>query len=136
MLSPEIRPGLANVASVAIVDDDPRIRTLLEDEMFEYGVTPHLCNGGLELLQLLKSRSVDVVMMDVSMPEMSGLECLMQLRNAGFTGQVLMITAVDDSATRRAALEAGAQDYILKTDLFEELPRVLQQYLGITSSES
>lgn len=132
MHSAEIRPA---PFCVAIVDDDPRIRTLLEDELIEHGLTPHLCNGGLELLQLVQSRHVDVVMLDVSMPEMSGLECLEQLRDTGFAGEVLMITAVEDSGTRRAALDAGARDYVLKTDLFEQLPRLLQQYLGITIHE-
>ena len=131
MDSAEIQPA---PCCVAIVDDDPRIRTLLEDELIEHGLTPHLCNGGLELLQLVQSRPVDVVMLDVSMPEMSGLDCLERLREAGFAGQVLMITAVEDGATRRAALEAGAQDYVLKTALFEQLPRLLRQYLGITIS--
>jgi DNA-binding response OmpR family regulator len=133
MDSAEIRPA---PACVAIVDDDPRIRTLLEDELIEHGLTPHLCSGGLELLQLIQSRQVDVVMLDVSMPEMSGLDCLERLREAGFAGQVLMITAVEDGGTRRAALEAGAQEYVLKTDLFEQLPGLLQRYLRIDLSTS
>lgn len=133
MDSAEIRPA---PTSVAIVDDDPRIRTLLEDELIEHGLTPHLCSGGLELLQLIQSRRVDVVMLDVSMPEMSGLDCLERLREAGFAGQVLMITAVEDSGTRRAALEAGAQEYVLKTDLFDMLPQLLQRYLSIELSST
>ena len=121
---------------VAIVDDDPRIRMLLEDELMEHGLTPHLCSGGLDLLQLIHSRHLDVVMLDINMPEMSGLDCLQRLREADFAGQVLVITAVEDSTTRRAALAAGAQEYILKTDLFEELPRLLESYLRINLSAS
>jgi CheY-like chemotaxis protein len=125
----------SSTSCVAVVDDDPRIRALLEDELGEHGLTPYLCNSGLELLQLVKSLKVDVVMLDVTMPEMSGLECLEPLREAGFSGEILMLTAVNDNGMRNAALAAGAKEYVLKTDLFEELPRLLQRYLQIEVSD-
>jgi CheY-like chemotaxis protein len=69
------------------------------------------------------------VLLDVIMPEMSGIECLERLREASFQGEILMITGANDSGTRSVALAAGAQEYVLKTDLLDELPRLMQRYL-------
>lgn len=122
-------PAVRATARVAVVDDDPRIRTLLEDELLDQGLRPDLCAGPKELLELLRTQPIELVLMDVVMPEMSGLDCLQQLAAIGFGGAVVMVTAIDDDTTRRACLDAGARDYILKNQLFDRLQDLLRTYL-------
>lgn len=116
---------------VAVIDDDPRIRALLEDAFFDYGIKSDLCAGVAEFVAHLRQHSVDLVLMDVAMPEISGLDGLQRLRQAAYDGVVLMLTAIDDPSIRQACLQAGASEYILKNDLFDRLPDLLQRYLQL-----
>ena len=119
---------------VAILDDDPRIRTLLEDELLDVGLTPHLCATAADLLQLLQEHSVDLILMDVAMPGISGMECLMQLREINYRGAVVMVTAVDDATIRHNCLQYGARDYVLKNELFDRLADLLNTHLELTNA--
>lgn len=114
---------------VAVVDDDPRIRALLEEELSDEGVEPFLCANGIEMLELVKHQTIDLILLDLMMPQLDGLQCLQKLRELPFTGTVLIVTALSDDTKRRAALQAGARDYILKPDLFDSLPRLIDQYV-------
>lgn len=120
---------------VAVVDDDPRIRALLEDELSDEGVQPYLCASGFEMLELVQQEQIDLILLDLMMPELDGLQCLLKLREIGFSGNVLIVTALSDDSKRRAALQAGARDYILKPDLFDTLPRLIDQYLRVKQSD-
>ena len=57
---------------VAVVDDDPRLRMLLQEELQDLGVVPLLCDNGLALLALLEKQSVDLILLDLMMPVMDG----------------------------------------------------------------
>ena len=114
---------------VAVVDDDQRLRTRIEEELIDEGVHPVSCRNGQELLDLLDKEQIDLILMDVMMPGMDGLTCLSQLRARGNSIPVLMVTALNDEVKRKEAEDHGAADYILKPDLFERLPALLQQHL-------
>ena len=114
---------------VAVVDDDQRLRTLIEEELIDEGVHPVSCRNGQELLDLLDREQIDLILMDIMMPGMDGLTCLSQLRERGNSIPVLMVTALNDEVKRKEAEDHGATDYILKPDLFERLPALLQQHL-------
>ena len=117
--------------TVAVVDDDPRLRALLNDELSDEGFDPYLCASGIELLELVDRKTIDLILLDLMMPEMDGLQCLQQLKKRRFSGAVVMVTALSDDAKRRAALESGAKKYILKPDLFDSLPGLIDQYLRV-----
>lgn len=127
--------ALAPAPKVAVVDDDPRIRALLQDELSDEGVRPYLCASGFEMLELVQQEDIDLILLDLMMPELDGLQCLLKLREIGFSGNVLIVTALSDENKRRAALQAGARDYILKPDLFDTLPRVIDQYLRVKQGD-
>lgn len=128
---PAMVAELTQTAQVAVVDDDPRIRSLLEDELSDEGVRPFLCASGYEMLELVQSQNIDLILLDLMMPEIDGLECLIKLREIGYSGNVLIVTALSDETKRTAALQAGARDYILKPDLFDRLPRLIDQYVRV-----
>ena len=121
----------SDTPTVAVVDDDPRIRALLDDELTDEGFKPSLCASGAELLELLDRQPIDLILLDLMMPEMDGLECLQHLKKRRFSGTVVVVTALSDDAKRRQALQSGAKDYVLKPDLFDSLPGLIDQYLRL-----
>lgn len=106
---------------IAIVDDDPRMRMLLEGEANDEGWQCLCCANGQVLLDSDQLQQVDVVLLDLMMPEMDGLSCLRQLRRQGFRKRVIVLTALCDPQQKQQLLEAGADQYLLKTALLEGL---------------
>lgn len=106
---------------IAIVDDDPRMRMLLEGEVSDAGWQSLCCSNGQELLDCNQLEQVDLVLLDLMMPVMDGLTCLRQLRSRGFQQQVIVLTALCDPQQKQLLLEAGADQYLLKTALLEGL---------------
>lgn len=115
---------------IAIVDDDPRIRRLLQEELIDEGFEPQGYSDGFALLDQLATNPPDLVLLDLMMPQLDGIECLRRLRQQGFAGPVLIFTALSDNDKRREAEEEGANEYILKPDLFEHLRKVICRHLG------
>ena len=116
-------------AVVAVVDDDPRIRALLEDELIDEGVTPVLCASGYEMLESIKKHDIQLILLDLMMPGMDGFQCLKELRAQAFQGVVVIVTALSDDTKRREALSEGASDYVVKPNLFSSLPGILDRYI-------
>ncbi len=114
---------------VAIVDDDPRIRELIRDELIDEGVDPVVCSDGEALLELLDRRQIDLILLDWMMPNMNGMTCLKRLSERSNTVPVLVVTAFNEDNKRIKAKALGACDFILKPDLFELLPDLLERYL-------
>ena len=114
---------------VAIVDDDPRLRELIRDELIDEGVEAVVCSDGEALLELLDQQQIDLILLDLMMPKMDGLTCLQRLRERGNVVPVLVVTAFNEDNKRREAKALGARDFILKPDLFERLPQLLERYL-------
>jgi len=114
---------------VAVVDDDPRLRQLILEELTDEGVTPIPCETGQHLLDLLQTQTVDLVFLDLMMPGMDGFQCLAELRKQSVPVPVIVVTALNDEINRQKVHDLGAVDYILKPDLFEHLPELLDQHL-------
>ena len=114
---------------VAIVDDDPRLRELIRDELIDEGVEPVVCPDGKALLELLNQRKIDLILLDLMMPNMDGMTCLQHLSERCNTVPVLVVTAFNESHKRIEAKALGASDFILKPDLFELLPKLLERFL-------
>ena len=116
---------------IAIVDDDPRIRTLLQLEVEDEGLEAACCSSCAELLEKIKSEGIDLVLLDLMMPEIDGIECLSLIKKENFSGITVMVTALQDAEKKRQALTGGAVDYVLKSDFINGLPEVIRKYLNI-----
>lgn len=117
------------VGTVAIVDDDPRIRRLLEDELGELGYDVACFDNGFGLIEQLEQVRPTLILLDLLMPQMDGIECLRRIRKKDYAGPVIVFTALSDNEKRQEADQEGANDYILKPDLFENLPAILLRHL-------
>jgi NarL family two-component system response regulator LiaR len=82
---------------------------------------------GLEAVKLARELRPDVVIMDIHMPELTGVEATRRIRHEYDDVRVLVLTAYDDPAYVHALLEAGADGFVLKTAEFSELYRALQE---------
>jgi len=114
---------------VAFVDDDPRLRSLIAEELSDEGVQPLACSTGQELLDCLDVENVDLILLDLMMPVMDGLTCLRHLNQRSERIPILVVTSFNDETKRQEAIDNGATDYIIKPDLFERLPELLDRYL-------
>lgn len=116
-------------ALVAIVDDDPRIQELLGAELTDLN-QPHrsYCSANA-LLDDIDLCDPALIFLDVLMPGMSGMECLQQLHQKGFSGAVVMFSALNDAELQEQAKAAGASGWVLKATLFDNLEAVLRRYL-------
>jgi DNA-binding response OmpR family regulator len=111
---------------IAIVDDDPRMRMLLEGEVSDEGWQCLCYSNGQDLLISEQLHNIDLVLLDLIMPAMDGLTCVRQLRHQGFSREVIVLTAICDPQQKQQSLEAGANQYVLKTYLLSGLRALVQ----------
>jgi len=108
-------------AHILIVDDDPRITDLLRRVLAYEGYSVASAASGSEALNRSLERPPDLVVLDIMLPGLDGLEVAQRLRAAGDNVPILMLTARDTVADRVKGLEMGADDYLVKPFAPEEL---------------
>lgn len=106
---------------ILVVDDEQAVRDSLRRSLAFNGYEVHLAEDGEESLKVIRQENPDLVILDVMMPKMDGLEVCRTLRGSGWDRPVLMLTARDGVADRVAGLDAGADDYLPKPFALEEL---------------
>ena len=114
---------------VLIVDDNAGIRRLLRRTIHESATEIWECGDGAEALTCYADHHPDVVLMDIRMPLVDGLEATRQIRSFDPSARVVIVTDYDDDDLRRAASDAGAYGYSLKEDL-EHLNQMLRSITG------
>src|SRR5579883_3376861 len=114
---------------ILIVDDDKLVRWTLTQKCTEFGYLSLEAASGEEALRMLQTEQVDAILLDVHLPDLSGIEVLDKLKNAGETRSVIMMTADPQLDDVKAALRLGAYDFISKPINFDELSVTLQNAL-------
>lgn len=104
-----------------LVEDAPRLQRLVARGLREAGYAVDVCADGREALWLGQQNDYDVIILDLMLPGLDGLEVLRRWRAGGRNMHVLLLTARDTVADRVRGLEAGADDYLIKPFAFEEL---------------
>jgi DNA-binding NtrC family response regulator len=121
----------AGAARVLIVDDEESIRLALSRYLRTRGYAPDAAASGEAALDSLARRHYALLICDVRMPNMSGLELVPRARAAAPDLAIIMLSAVNDAVTAAAAMSAGAIAYLLKPvdlrDLSETVERALHQ---------
>ena len=106
---------------VLIVDDDPELRRFLAGELEAEGYAISEAANGQAALVQVRTTPWDLVILDWTLPDFSGVEVCRRMRSSGITAPVLILTARDDVRERVEALDAGADDYLTKPFSIEEL---------------
>ena len=120
---------------VLVVDDEPPVRDALERALSLEGYTVDLAEDGAQALKKVTTEEPDVVVLDVLMPGVDGLETCRRLRAEGHALPVLMLTARDAISDRVDGLDAGADDYLVKPFALEELLARLRALLRRSGPE-
>ena len=117
---------------VLIVDDHPAIRRGVQGILHSFPEW-ELCgeaDNGQEAIRLAEALKPEIIIMDVSMPVLSGLEATRIIRSSLPNTKILLLTLHSSSELVRSAFRAGARGYILKSDAEQELIRALNVVLG------
>jgi two-component system OmpR family response regulator len=110
----------AKKETVIVADDDPRLLRLVQFNLQQAGYRVITASDGNRALRLAENENPDLILLDVRMPLMDGLEVCRRVRNFS-TVPIIMVTAKDSEEDKVAGLDAGADDYLTKPFDFEEL---------------
>jgi two-component system phosphate regulon response regulator OmpR len=99
---------------IALVDDDPKIRELTAKYLSDQELSVKTAANGLELDELMKNNNISLIILDLMMPEESGLNICQRLRVNNVEIPIIMLTAKGDEVDRIVGLEMGADDYLPK----------------------
>ena len=106
---------------VLIVDDDPDIVRLVSYNLSHAGFEVQSASTGRKALELVQKQPPDLIVLDVMLPGMSGLDVCRELRERGFERSIIMLTAKSEEIDRVVGLELGADDYVTKPFGLREL---------------
>ena len=109
------------MTAILVVEDDKGVRESLSRALRYEGYEVEAAPDGIEAMQVLDKVAPDVIVLDVMMPVMDGLEVCRRIRARGNTTPILMLTARHEVTDRVAGLDAGADDYVVKPFALDEL---------------
>lgn len=118
------------MALVLVVDDAQFMRMRLTKVLEEAGHEVVEAGNGLEAVEMYKRHRPDLVLMDITMPEMDGLDALRTIRAEDPNARVVMCTALGQKSVVIEALKAGARDFIVKPFQPEKIREVVEKQVG------
>ena len=124
------------MSTVLIVEDEARIASFLTKGLRAAGFTPRVVARGGEAVETALQGGVDLILLDVGLPDIDGFEVLERLRGQGVRTPIIMLTARSSVSDRVAGLENGADDYMPKPFSFEELVARIRLRLRPPAAES
>lgn len=107
--------------NIMVVEDNANARKLMQVVLQENGYEPILVKDGLEALDILDRQHVDLILLDIMMPNMDGYQLTKILRESGYNIPILIITAKESQADKKQGFIAGADDYMVKPVDEEEM---------------
>ena len=105
---------MKKVHNILIVEDEEKMREGLKDNLEFEGYTVSMAGDGEEGWQLIRENDYNLILLDVMLPKMSGFEVCKNVRKAGITTPIIMLTAKGQEIDRVVGLELGADDYVTK----------------------
>lgn len=117
---------------VLIVEDDPMVAMINEqyvrkNKKFDVLTT---CRNGQEAISYLEENDADLVILDVFMPIMDGVETLKEIRQRKINTEVIMVTAANDTSTLESTMHLGVIDYLIKPFAYERFQVALEKFIS------
>lgn len=125
-----------DMAKILIIEDENKIARFLELELKYEGYEVAIANDGRSGLEKAQSGQFDLVLLDVMLPGLSGIEVCRRIRLEGNHVPVIMLTAKDDVTDKVAGLDIGADDYMTKPFAIEELLARIRVALGRSTKQT
>jgi len=107
--------------TILIVEDEKKLSRVLQLELEYENYQTEIADNGKDALRLMQKKDWDLVLLDIMIPELSGLEVLRRVRRTDETTPILLLTARDEVHDKVSGLDLGANDYITKPFQIEEL---------------
>ena len=104
-----------------LVDDEDSLRSIMKDELIHQGYEVSDAESGSAALDILKKNRHDVVILDIRMEGMDGLEVLKKIRKDNLANKVIMLTGVEEMKIAKESVELGANDFMTKPFQFQNL---------------
>ncbi|MFO7575518.1 MAG: sigma-54 dependent transcriptional regulator, partial [Bacteroidales bacterium] len=123
-------------ASILIIDDDPYIITLLDNYFKREGYKTHISYKGRPALKLLHTERVDVVLCDIRLPDIEGIQLLKYIRKLAPETVVIMMTAYAEIRAAVESIKSGAFEYVTKPVLPDEISDIVRRAVNKKSVES
>jgi len=120
--------------SVLVVDDEPSLRKVIRASLAASGFAVEEAETGKDAVALIRQRQFDIVLLDINMPGINGVEACRQIRALAPRAAIVMVTVRDAEEDKVRALEAGADDYVTKPFRFRELVARLGAVLRRTNT--
>lgn len=108
------------MAKILIVEDDSNLSYLLEEYLSDYYIV-YTASNGLDALEKFEKHTPDILLVDIMMPKMNGFEFIKEIRSWGVNPAVIFLTAKLDLNSKQAGFELGADDFLTKPVVFQEL---------------
>jgi DNA-binding response OmpR family regulator len=105
---------MTKTVSVLIVDDEDILRNLLKSELEQYHYQVDTAESGETGMEKVMEKRFDLIILDIRMPGMDGLEVLKKIREQDLADKVIMLTGVDELKIARDSLQLGANDFLTK----------------------
>ena len=122
------------MARILVCDDEPRIRELIKGYLISDGFEVAEAGNGEDALLLLQKEPIHLVVLDIMMPVMDGMACLLKMREFGNATPVIILTAKGEEYDRILGLQSGADDYVCKPfsprELVARVKVVLNRAIG------
>ena len=106
---------------VMLADDEENIRTLISHLLVEEGYECCMAEDGSEALALAQEQHPDLIILDIMMPKVNGFDCCTALREMGVEAPIIFLTAKGDIVDKSVGFKAGADDYLVKPFIPQEL---------------
>jgi len=118
-------------ARLLVVDDNPDDRDMMQRRLSKLDYEVSVAADGVQALEMIDAESFDLVMLDVTMPDIDGLEVLRRLRTTRSATElpVIMVTASLAMATQVMAIQLGANDYIIKPVIIDIAEARIEKHL-------
>jgi two-component system sensor histidine kinase/response regulator len=127
-LEPQSQRRSAQCSSILLVEDNPVNQRIVQQLLLKSGYSVAVAGNGHQALDMLSAARYDLVLMDVQMPEMDGVEAARRIRAAGNHVHIIALTANAMPGDRELYLSAGMNDYLAKPFSFADLMAKLAQY--------
>jgi len=125
-----LKRGGVLMARILVVDDAAFMRMRLKTVLGEQGWEVLEASNGVEAIQMYEQHKPDLVMMDITMPEMDGLTALRAIREKDPNAKVVMCSALGQESTVIEAIKSGAKDFIVKPFQPERVVDTVKKQLG------
>lgn len=113
------------MSKILVVDDEIKECELLERFLERKGYEVISSNNGMHALEKVKSEKPDIILLDIKMPDMDGIEVLRRIREFDKDVCIIMVTVVNDKTTGMEALKTGADEYVTKPIDLNYLEKVI-----------